>query len=203
MKSVLIALLLVAIVLLVGSEARRLGGKGKPGGRPGGRPGGKPWLMSEFMSNVHQNAQTVKKEVCRACDEKFALKNITSRRFTKTKTICVPCWRLEESDSVYLEQCIECPRNCSDCQEGVCHACDEDFALTTRRFKKTKTFCVACGPKLKRKNRALYHDQCAECPRNCSDCQDGVCHACDEDFALKISPLLAVLKNHLRAVKAR
>lgn len=40
MKSVLIALLLVAIVLLVGSEARR----------PGGRPGGKPWLKSEFMS---------------------------------------------------------------------------------------------------------------------------------------------------------
>lgn len=38
MKSVLIALLLVAIVLLVGSEARRLGGKGKP------------WLKSEFMS---------------------------------------------------------------------------------------------------------------------------------------------------------
>lgn len=46
MKSVLIALLLVAIVLLVGSEARRFGGKGKQGGRPGG----KPWLKSEFMS---------------------------------------------------------------------------------------------------------------------------------------------------------
>lgn len=56
---------------------------------------------------------------------------------------------------------LECPRNCSDCQEGTCRACDDDFALKTitlRRFNKT--ICVPCGRRLKMKKPALFLEQC-------------------------------------------
>ena len=56
---------------------------------------------------------------------------------------------------------IECPNNCSDCQEGTCRACDDDFALKTitrRRF--SKTICVPCGLQLKRNNPALFLRKC-------------------------------------------
>lgn len=36
MKSVVIALLLIAVLLFVAAEAKRRGGKGKPGGKPDG-----------------------------------------------------------------------------------------------------------------------------------------------------------------------
>ena len=48
MKCVLIALLLVAVLLFVAAEAKRRGGKGKPGGR-------RPWQKErkgEFRSSV-------------------------------------------------------------------------------------------------------------------------------------------------------
>jgi len=48
MKSVVIALLLVAILLFVAAEAKKRGGKGKPGGR-------RPWqknVKGEFCSSV-------------------------------------------------------------------------------------------------------------------------------------------------------
>ena len=53
---------------------------------------------------------------------------------------------------------LTCPRNCSDCEEGICLECDDGFALKT--FRNNRTGCIPCGRRLKMKDPASFLQQC-------------------------------------------
>lgn len=76
---------------------------------------------------------------------------------------------------------LTCPRNCSDCEEGICLECDDGFALKT--FRNNRTGCIPCGRRLKMKDPASFLQQCInDCSRNCSVCDNGNCQMCDPGF---------------------
>ncbi|KAL9984503.1 hypothetical protein ACROYT_G006803 [Oculina patagonica] len=199
MKSVLIALLLVVAVLLVTAEPRRRGGKGRPGGlRPGGpRPGGRrpggprPWQKK--FRECHRNCSDCQEGACRACDDDFALKTITLRRFNKTVSVCVPCGRRlkMKNPALFLEQCVtECPRNCTTCEDGSCKICDDGFFNVETRLLQRK-ICVSCGPRMKKNWPDVYVKECSQngCGRGCANCPEpGVCTECEEDLKLFTPP---------------
>lgn len=183
MKSVVIALLLIAVLLFVAAEAKRRGGKGKPGGKPdGGRK----------IKECPKNCSDCVEGICRECDDDFALK---TRR--DDKTICVPCEgpgkrRLKKKHpDVFLEECTECPKNCSSCGEnGNCEICDDGFFKVQTRLLN-RTICVSCSRKMKRKWPEVYKEECTQnaCGRKCANCtMDGICIECEGDLRLFTSP---------------
>ena len=55
---------------------------------------------------------------------------------------------------------LECPlRNCSDCEEGICRECNDDFVLL-RSDRSNKTSCEPCGRKLKIRKPAVFLQHC-------------------------------------------
>ncbi|XP_078359509.1 uncharacterized protein LOC144643982 [Oculina patagonica] len=197
MKSVLIALLLVVAVLLVTAEPRRRGGKGRPGGlRPGGpRPGGRrpggprPW-QKKFLE-CHRNCSDCQEGTCRACDDDFALKTITLRRFNKTVSVCVPCGRRlkMKNPALFIEQCVTgCGRGCANCTEpGVCTECEEDLKLFTPPGSNI-TRCIKNCPPFYTLEKGSSPPRCEvkqikkpnnKCGKTCAACtEQGICTEC-------------------------
>lgn len=76
---------------------------------------------------------------------------------------------------------LTCPRNCSDCEEGVCLECDDGFAL--KMLRNNRTGCIPCGRRLKMKDPDLYLQQCSTtCTRNCSVWDKGNNQMCNPGF---------------------
>ncbi|XP_020604893.1 proprotein convertase subtilisin/kexin type 5-like [Orbicella faveolata] len=179
MKSVVIALLLVAILLFVAAEAKKRGGKGKPGGR-------RPWQKN--VKECPRNCSDCEEGICRECDDDFALKTFSSRRFNKT--VCLPCGRRLKMKypALFLQQCVtECSKNCSSCGDnGSCEKCDDGFFKVQTRLLQ-RTICVPCSGKMKKKWPEVYKTECRldACGRNCTNCSmDGVCTECEGDLKL-------------------
>lgn len=143
MKSVLVAFLLFAVVLFVTAEAKR---RGKGG------PGGKPW-KNKIKSIKGELKTCAKKKIMSVATESLVKYYIFGifELFLLLRLI----WFY----SLFCCTDLKCPRNCSDCEEGMCLACDDDFALKTLRFNN-KSICVPCGRRLKMKDPALFLQQC-------------------------------------------
>ncbi|CAH3148095.1 unnamed protein product [Pocillopora meandrina] len=178
MKGVLVAFLLLVVLLLVTADAKK---RGKEGSRRknGIKPG-----MKELK--CPRNCSDCEEGICLECDDGFALKT-----FRNNRTGCIPCGRrLKMKDPAsFLQQCVnDCSRNCSACDNGNCQMCDPGFFKVQTRLLK-RTVCVPCGPRMKRNWPDVFVRECKEseltCPRNCSDCEEGICLECDDGFALK------------------
>lgn len=175
MKSVLIALLLVAVLLFVAAEAKRQRGKaGKPGGR-----------RLKKVKECPGNCSDCEEGICRECDDDFVLR---TNRFNKT--FCEPCGRklkLKEPP-LYLQHCVtECTKTCSSCGDnGNCEVCHDGFFKVQTRLLK-RTICVPCGVRMKKNWPEVYKKECRlhGCGRNCTNCtMDGVCTECEGDLKL-------------------
>lgn len=150
-----------------------------------------PWHHKLRCKERPRNCSDFVDDICRECDNGFALKALNFPRCKKT--VCVPCgWRLKRKDpALFLKQCVEeCPRNCSLCEEGSCKECEPGFfGVESRRFQRR--VCVPCGLKMKMYWPDVYLKECTEdgCGRGCANCSaPGLCTECNEGLKLLTPP---------------
>ncbi|CAD8130275.1 unnamed protein product [Paramecium sonneborni] len=138
--------------------------------------------------------QCVDSYACIICEQYFELQNNSCKPICGDEHIVIELEECEDGNNIPYDGCFECQFNCqaecTDCQQGVCQACEiQGWSLSNQ---SCHSICgdgfIVMGLEECEDGNNIPYDGCFncmfQCQQECQNCNQGICIGCIEGYII-------------------